>query len=220
MTLARVAVSTWLLAGLAQVPPTTSQRTWPPPGVLSPGDDVSAPEIVSRVAPDYPPQLQIRRLQGFVTLQFVVEPDGTVGPVRVVAPLDVYLDGAAVAAVRQWRFKPGTKNGLAVRVAAQAVMTFTLRGEPPPMTLPEGFASGGDTSIAVWNDETVETTDTTIRLAYPAGWRRAASSSTAVTVADPHSMHSFGVMRPMTLPVPLPFPMPLNELARFSECIE
>jgi protein TonB len=64
-----------------------------------------------------------------VQLECVVLPDGTVGDVRVVEPLDqTYgLDDEAISAAKQWRFKPGTKGGKPVPVVVTLEMTFTLR---------------------------------------------------------------------------------------------
>ena len=59
-----------------------------------------------------------------------MEIDGSVSNVRVVRPLDAELDEAAVAAVRQWQFKPGLRDGEPVRVAVEAEMSFALQGEP------------------------------------------------------------------------------------------
>jgi len=57
----------------------------------------------------------------------VVETDGGTGDIKVVKPLDPGLDQEAVKAVRQWQFKPGTKDGKAVRVRITLELTFTLR---------------------------------------------------------------------------------------------
>lgn len=58
----------------------------------------------------------------------VVMPDGTVGNVEVTRSLDrVFgLDEEAVKTVKQWRFTPGTRNGVAVPVLVEIELTFTL----------------------------------------------------------------------------------------------
>jgi protein TonB len=56
-----------------------------------------------------------------------VQPDGTVGDVRVTKALNPGLDQEAIKAVKQWRFKPGHKDGKAVPVRVTLEMTFTLR---------------------------------------------------------------------------------------------
>jgi TonB family protein len=69
-------------------------------------------------------------VQGSVKLECVVLPDGTVGDVRVTEPLHSDLDAEAVRTLRQWTFKPGTKDGVAVPVQVEVEMTFTLRSGP------------------------------------------------------------------------------------------
>ena len=70
-------------------------------------------------------------MQGSVKLECVVLPDGTVGDVRVTTPLHPDLDQESVRTLRQWTFKPGTKDGVAVPVRVEVEMTFTLRDGPP-----------------------------------------------------------------------------------------
>lgn len=86
-----------------------------------------APVLVRDVKPVYPSSAMEGRQQGRVVLALVVKTDGTVGKVRVVERLSPALDAAAVKAARQWRFKPGTRNGKAVPVETTAEMTFSLR---------------------------------------------------------------------------------------------
>jgi protein TonB len=62
-------------------------------------------------------------------LDTVVLADGTVGDVRVARSLDAVngLDRQAVKAMKQWRFKPGLKDGKPVAVRVQVEMSFTLK---------------------------------------------------------------------------------------------
>jgi len=68
-------------------------------------------------------------IQGSVLLEVVVLPDGSSGPVTVVRSLDSEngLDQQAVAALKRWTWKPGTRDGEPARVAVQVEMRFTLR---------------------------------------------------------------------------------------------
>ena len=93
----------------------------------SPPDVTTAPVLVREVKPAYTREAMRKREQGRVGLALTVRPDGTVGKVRVTRHLSSQLDAEAVKAARQWRFKPGTKNGKAVAVETDAEMTFTLR---------------------------------------------------------------------------------------------
>ena len=116
--------ATAMVAGALAAGPQTQD----PP--LKPGNGVSAPVLVRDVKPSYTPGAMKRRVTGLVAVELVVEIDGSVTNVRVVRPLDAELDDAAVAAVRQWQFKPGMRNGEPVRVAVEAELSFSLQGEP------------------------------------------------------------------------------------------
>ena len=69
------------------------------------------------------------RIEGSVGLSAVVLAAGTVGEVKVVQSLDTVhgLDAEAVKALKQWEFKPGTKDGKAVAVRVAVNLTFTLK---------------------------------------------------------------------------------------------
>jgi protein TonB len=91
------------------------------------GDVTTAPVLVKDVKPSYPPRALAAKQHGRVLLTLTVKPDGTVGKVRVTEHLSEELDAAAVRAAKQWRFKPGTRNGKPVRVETNAEMTFAFR---------------------------------------------------------------------------------------------
>ena len=61
-----------------------------------------------------------------IAVEIIVLADGTVGPIRILEGLDPGLDQKAIAAARQWRFRPGTVDGEPVAVIAEIVMEFRL----------------------------------------------------------------------------------------------
>ena len=97
--------------------------------VYKAGDGVSLPVVVESVHPDYTPEARAAGIEGSVTLAAVVLPDGRVGDVDVVRSLDAVLglDREAVKAMKQWTFKPGTKDGTAVAVRIEVRVYFALR---------------------------------------------------------------------------------------------
>jgi protein TonB len=94
-----------------------------------PGNGVTAPTVVKRVNPEYTQEALAERIEGVVGLSIVVRPDGLVGDVEVTKSLDSLhgLDQQAVKAMKQWEFKPGTKDGKPVAVRVDVQMTFTLK---------------------------------------------------------------------------------------------
>lgn len=75
----------------------------------------------------YPEECAERNIQGRVTVQFVVEKDGSVGDVKIIRGVDPQLDGEAVRLVRTFpKFEPGTMNGEPVRVWYTFPVNFRL----------------------------------------------------------------------------------------------
>ena len=89
---------------------------------------VVLPTAISKVNPRYTQAAMDAKIQGVVELSAVVRDDGSVGEVTVAQSLDTTygLDDAAVEAVRQWTFTPGTKDGTAVEVEIHITIRFTL----------------------------------------------------------------------------------------------
>jgi bla regulator protein blaR1 len=88
---------------------------------------VQLPTVIFRVSPQYPAGAQARKVQGVVELECVVTAAGITEGISVVKALDDELDQAAIEALLQWRFKPGTKDGEAVPVQVHIMMNFTLK---------------------------------------------------------------------------------------------
>jgi TonB family protein len=123
MRAAPVLVVVSLLAGAA--PFANAQIQGP---VYKAGDaGVVLPVPVTRVKPAYPDAVQSARIQGTVVLTGVVLPDGIMSNIRVTTPLHQPLDQEAILALRQWRFRPGTKDLQPVAVEVSVEMSFSLR---------------------------------------------------------------------------------------------
>jgi TonB family protein len=107
-------------------PMTTTQSSTQ---VYKPGDGVSLPSIVREVKPDYTPEAKAQKIQGSVWMAVVVLDSGDVGDVQVTKSLDdkYGLDQQAVKAAKQWKFKPGMRDGKPVAVEVTIEMTFTLK---------------------------------------------------------------------------------------------
>jgi TonB family protein len=95
--------------------------------IYSAAEGVRLPSVIKEVRPYYTQRALERMLTGSVLLDCVVTRNGTVSRVKVVRTLDADLDRAAVRALEQWRFSPGTKSGKPVAVRVQVQMTFSLK---------------------------------------------------------------------------------------------
>src|ERR1035437_9029507 len=96
-------------------------------GVYRLGMPVSAPTLASKIEPSYTAEALQARVSGIVLVSFQVTSDGNPDKVTVVRGLGHGLDQKAVEAVGQWRFRPGTKDGVPVTVGPLKVaVSFRL----------------------------------------------------------------------------------------------
>jgi TonB family protein len=102
------------------------------------------PRVLKEVKPAYPADALQSGIAGTVELECVVKADGTVGEIKVLKPLEPSLDEAAIAALRQWQFAPGTKDGKPLDTAVTIEMSFTVRPRGPKLGSPDVYKVGGD----------------------------------------------------------------------------
>ena len=84
--------------------------------------------LIHRVEPSYPPLTQQARIQGDVVLTAIIDKEGNVQHLQVVSghPL---LAPAAIAAVKQWSYKPFLLNGQPLEVETTVTVNFRLHSE-------------------------------------------------------------------------------------------
>jgi protein TonB len=100
----------------------------PPPPPVTPkrvGGDIRAPALRHRVEPVYPALAVANRVTGVVILEATVDETGKVIDVKVLRGL-LFLDDAAVHAVKQWRYEPLVLNGQAFPFTLTVTLTFSL----------------------------------------------------------------------------------------------
>jgi TonB family protein len=83
------------------------------------------PKRISWIAPQYPPLARLQRIQGEVTLDVLVEANGRPSTIKVLSG-PTLLQQAAVNAVRQWKYQPGTVGGSPVPVHISVAVTFRI----------------------------------------------------------------------------------------------
>lgn len=83
-------------------------------------------KLIVRVDPVYPPLAIKTHTSGTVTLEAVVNEEGTVTRLKVVSGHPLLVD-AALAAVWQWKYTPTILNGDVVPVVALIRVTFQIR---------------------------------------------------------------------------------------------
>jgi TonB family protein len=90
---------------------------------------VTLPKVISEVKPQYTPEALRAKIEGTVMMTAVVRTDGTPDDIEITMSLDTEygLDEQAVAALSQWRFEPGRKDGKPVSVRVAIEMRFWLK---------------------------------------------------------------------------------------------
>jgi periplasmic protein TonB len=87
---------------------------------------IDAPARIHFVEPRYPPVAITARVQGRVTVDCVIGPDGKVYEARVLEG-NVLLQRAALDAVRQWRYTRPRLNDTPISVLLTVTVDFQLR---------------------------------------------------------------------------------------------
>jgi periplasmic protein TonB len=86
------------------------------------------PVAIRKTLPEYPPVARMRGIEGQVILEAIVDADGHVEPDITVVQSVPALDKAAVAALREWRFRPARDaTGAPMRVTLRVPVRFVLR---------------------------------------------------------------------------------------------
>lgn len=86
--------------------------------------ELVAPTAIAMSDPAYPLELMKQHVQGTVTLYAVIGSDGSVSGVRVLNGIDDRLDQYASEAFTRWHFRPASKNGAPVALAAVVRIPF------------------------------------------------------------------------------------------------
>ncbi len=90
------------------------------------GDGITPPKLIDKVEPQYTQEARDARIEGVVQMSAVISKEGVPEEIKVVKGLEPGLDKNAIAALQQWRFEPGAKEGKPVRVIATIEVNFRL----------------------------------------------------------------------------------------------
>ncbi|HEY7170215.1 MAG TPA: energy transducer TonB [Vicinamibacterales bacterium] len=112
-------------ASQAQAPPKANDQPGEKDddGVYRVGGGIESPRRLD--VAQYPPEAQAVGVQGIVQVEVVINEEGHVAQAKVTRSIP-FLDEAALAAVREWRFKPTMVNGQPVPVRTTLMVNFTL----------------------------------------------------------------------------------------------
>ncbi|TBV12305.1 energy transducer TonB [Stutzerimonas kirkiae] len=110
-------------------PPPPLPEPPPPAPPPAPAPKASKDAVaLSQSVPVYPRQARQAKIEGQVTLELLIRPDGSVASARVLSSKPPRLfDSAALDAVKKWKFQPRTVDGVAVEQRARQTITFGLK---------------------------------------------------------------------------------------------
>ncbi len=117
---------TTLFANPSPTPAADAAKAAPENSVLDASQVSQLPVVVTQVPPRYPAELKKKNIQGNVTASFVVDVDGSVIDVQVLKSSDPRFEAPAIEALRQWKFKCGSKEGVPVKVRLAVPVVFKL----------------------------------------------------------------------------------------------
>ena len=104
--------------GSPEVTPRASQAV-----VAGAGGSVKAPRVISETKPVYPATARQAGVEGSVVVRIVIDKAGNVVDAKAIAGPEI-LRGAAVDAVRQWRYEPSILSGQPVSVQMPVTIPF------------------------------------------------------------------------------------------------
>lgn len=83
------------------------------------------PQVLSEVKPTYPPEAREKRIEGDVVLDILIDQSGIVRDAKVVEGERIFWAGA-LAAIKNFKFKPAKVDGESVAVRIQYRIVFEL----------------------------------------------------------------------------------------------
>src|SRR5947209_588666 len=95
-------------------------------GVFRVGNGVAPPVVIFNPDPDYSDEARKAKYQGTVVLNVIVGADGRVDNPSIARSLGMGLDEKALERVKEWKFKPATKDGKPVPVQVNVEVSFNL----------------------------------------------------------------------------------------------
>ncbi|HWB32082.1 MAG TPA: energy transducer TonB [Acidobacteriaceae bacterium] len=90
------------------------------------GGGVSSPELIHQVEPEFSEEARKAKFMGVVLVGLIVDTNGMPRNVHIVRGVGMGLDENAVAAVKQYRFKPAMENGKPVPVELNVEVNFQI----------------------------------------------------------------------------------------------
>jgi TonB family protein len=116
--------------GAARPPAVPKDATPAETDIYAPAEPEEGWEAFNATVLPYPSSLQGTRVEGTVTLDGRINPDGSTGELRVVSSPNPQLAQAALDVVTQRRWRAARIRGAAVETALHVTVEFMLKDDP------------------------------------------------------------------------------------------
>jgi TonB family protein len=121
-----LSLSAWIVASALPLHAAPQAQAAPERRPIRVGGAVSQSNLISQVRPAYPPEAKAARIQGTVHLEATISEEGTVVNLVVLSGPDELIE-SALAAVRQWVYRPTLLNGEPIAVITTIDINYTLQ---------------------------------------------------------------------------------------------
>ncbi|MGH9429771.1 MAG: energy transducer TonB, partial [Terriglobia bacterium] len=93
------------------------------------GEEVEPPKPLKSPRPHYPDVARAARISGTVVLAVIVDTEGNTNDVKLISGHPM-LTQEAMITVRDWKYKPATRNGIPVPFMLEVNVSFDIRYIP------------------------------------------------------------------------------------------
>jgi TonB family protein len=124
---APIATGTAVSDAISETPSPLRPPPAPPVDQAAAADVTVTPRRISTVAATYPPLARAAEIEGEVVVSAVVDASGNVTSAEVVRAVHPLLDAAARQAVLQYKYTPGSRNGVPGTFRLRIAVVFALR---------------------------------------------------------------------------------------------
>jgi TonB family protein len=107
-------------------PPRITSLAQPDRRPVKLSEGVLEAQLISRIEPQYPSLAKQTKTQGTVLLRAIISRDGRIASLTVLSGHPLLVQ-SALAAVREWRYRPTMLNGEPVEVETSITVIFRLR---------------------------------------------------------------------------------------------
>ena len=107
-------------------PVPTAMRAVGLPIGAKPGPNVKPSKLIHQVAPIYPSDLKLARVEGTAVVEASIDADGNIREPYLSASTGTQLDDAAIDAIRQWKYEPLRIDGVPYSVDTTIAVVFSM----------------------------------------------------------------------------------------------